>query len=132
MRVTIVQSRDDQFYALVGPYLASREVAKEIGYHIYDDEKTKWVISTTNAGKLRAFALIRLAGKTATVTACYTVAQYRNKGAMKQLMQFAISQIEHEAFRATANANSHQLFKSLGFKQLRKNGRFFVMELRNA
>lgn len=131
MPIVIIENRDDSFYAMVGPYLANRQTAKEIGYHIYDDDKTRWVLSTAN-GKLRAFATVRVSGATATVTACYTVEQYRRKGVMKQLLQFAIAKIEHTKFRATANANSLQLFKSLGFKQVHKNGSFVVMELRNA
>jgi predicted GNAT family acetyltransferase len=131
MPVKLIVEKDNEFYSLVGPYLASRSVAKEIGYHVYDDDKTQWVVSL-DRNRLAAFALFRVVNGTATVTACYTVEQFRMQGVMRKLMQFAMLQIEVSKFRATANKNSLKMFKSLGFQKIRDNGSFSVMEICNA
>lgn len=131
MPVLVVENKDDAFYSAVGPYLANRGVAKEIGYHIYEDEKTKWILSHDSRG-LVAFALFRVCGLSATVTACYTVPGQRRKGHMQRVIKAGCRHFSGTRIRATANANSLKLFLGLGFKKVRANGRFHVVELANA
>lgn len=131
MIVSKVKSKNKQFYAVVGPYLANRNVAKEIGYHIYDDENTEWFIALSG-GELAAFANCRVSGNSVNICSCYTIEQFRLKGAMRSIVQYIKSEYQGKLLRVSANANSKPLFASEGFKVVRKNGSFTVMEHKNA
>lgn len=131
MVVSKVKTKSKSFYADIGPYLANREVSKEIGYHIYDDDKTDWFICRLGS-ELVAFANCRRASNSVTICSCYTLADHRRKGAMRAIVTAIKSEYAGTLLRVSANVNSRSLFSSEGFKRVRDNGAFTVMEFSNA
>lgn len=131
MTVQKVKTKGRAFYAELGPYLANRAVAKEIGYHIYDDDQTEWFTCYLGSD-LVAFCNCRISAKTVSICSCYTLADHRKKGAMRAIVAAIKAEYAGTLLRVSANTNSKPLFVSEGFKKIRENGAFTVMEFANA
>jgi len=48
MEIVRLTNQDSQFYSLMGPFLAKREIEKKIGHQLYDDNAKTWIIATEN------------------------------------------------------------------------------------
>lgn len=70
--IIITITRDDpRFYPLVGPYLASREVARHVGDSIWDDDGKTWLVATDAGGAVQGFIAVRGGRGTLKVESCY-------------------------------------------------------------
>lgn len=70
---------DRSFYPTMGPFLARREIAKEVGGHIWDDDNKRWYVAVEGR-KVAGFAAARDGSARVTFQSAYTLPDYRRRG----------------------------------------------------
>lgn len=123
-------NRDAEFYALVGPFLARRDIFKERGGGVLwdDDGKVWWVES--EGGAVRGLLSMRLSNRAVHLESAYVVPAFRRQGVYRRL--FEARWLEALSYRlpVTATVVDPVLPVCLehGFTVRRRNGRYTVVD----
>lgn len=116
-------SRDNPaFYRTMGPLFGSRQVAKEVGIHLYDDADKEWFVANLN-GNMAGVASLR--GN--VISDCYVKPDYRNLGVMTALLDRILLEPQ-PLFRATCTASSLGVFVKAGFVEKSRTKNFTKVE----
>lgn len=121
-----VERASGDFYRLFGPVFGSRQIAKEVGIHAYDDADKHWVGAFSD-GVMVGWLSVRQG----IVSDCYVLKEYRRNGVLSRLLTFAISRFGNR-LRATCTADSVKVFRKAGFVEVRKTVNFTVMRMSDA
>lgn len=119
-------NQDSEFYCLMGPYLSRRQIEKEIGYRVYDDDDKIWFI-TIYKNDVIGFAAIMPHKNFDMLSSAYVLPQYRNCGMYSQLLAKRLS-VCTKKVKAIATDSSIDILKKNGFKVIGKKGRFYKVE----
>ena len=114
------------FYSLMGFFFGSRQVAKEVGIHIYDDADKRWFVSMED-GQIIGFASVR--GR--LVSDCYVVPSKRKQGVFRCILTFIEISTQGQLSANCTNA-SRKAFANAGFVAKRQTKNFTYMELHRA
>lgn len=110
---------------LIGPWLGNRRIEKEIGYPVYNDPMTSWLI---NPGV--AFLTYRVEGY---IDCLYVEPAHRLQGLATDLVWQVIARLcQCPIVRVSANANSRPMFLKMGFVITSGTKNFTRMERVNA
>lgn len=94
-------------YEMIGPWLGNRQIEKEIGYPVYNDPDTQWIV-LDGVG----FCTYRMSGH---IDCLYVLPGARLQGNAAQMVRMALQAMSGKTIRVSANANSLPLFQSYGF-----------------
>lgn len=126
IRIRRVPRDGKGFYLLFGPVFGSRQIAKEVGVHAYDDADKLWIA---------AFAGKQMVGWCSVrgwiVSDCYVLPEYRRRGVFAKLLSHVVESFPLP-LRATCTNKSVGAFRQAGFKPVRKTTNYTVMDLRHA
>jgi GNAT superfamily N-acetyltransferase len=114
--VRVLTNRAQGFYALMGPFLARREIVADLGGHLWDDDDKTWFIATSADRKtVYGFCAARPAarGRTAYLSA-YVLPDYRRQGVYRQLWDARRERFPGPA-QATCTAASLPLYLAAGW-----------------
>ena len=121
-----LSNQSEGFYETLGPMLSRREIVKELGGPVWDDDEKQWWVAVTNEGEelLGSVAYYR-----STICSFYVFPQARNKSVGAALLFYALARIpEQPSLRAIATEASFPLFEAFGFEKVGTKGSFQVME----
>ncbi len=121
-----VERESSDFYRLFGPVFGSRQIAKEVGIHAYDDADKHWVGAFSDCVMIGWLSI-----RQGVVSDCYVLKEYRRNGVLFRLLTFAISRFGNR-LRATCTADSVNVFRKAGFVEVRKTVNFTVMRMSDA
>ena len=121
-----VDRDSSDFYRLFGPVFGSRQIAKEVGIHAYDDTDKHW-IGAFSDGVMIGWLSIRQG----VVSDCYVLKECRRNGILSKLLTFATSRFGNR-LRATCTAGSVNVFRKAGLVEVRKTVNFTVMRMGDA
>lgn len=126
----IVQTTNDDksFYSVMGPYLSRREIVKELGYPVWDDQDKLWFVAKID-DKVAGFAAIRLDRKAAIFTSAWVKPDSRNQGIYNALTQARIEYVDAKHLTATTIA-THTAVNTLlrfGFEEVRQTKNYVHM-----
>ncbi|MFC6080887.1 hypothetical protein [Sphaerisporangium aureirubrum] len=111
---------DPRFYTLLGPYLARRDVHRQVGGPIYDDDNKTWIIATDN-GAVTGFIGIRSQGGV-VAESCYLVDE-NDTDLLALLIRAALACVAPTPVRATVRHARAAVYTSAGFTEAgRTNG----------
>jgi len=129
MKIIRRTNRDEGFYTLLGPFLARRDVEREIGYKIYDDDGKVWLIAMENE-KIIGFCYLWEKPNRYQVGSCYVLEGRRQKGVFRKLLSAATKNIKGNVTLTTKNKNLKDMLLKEGFtaKQLRGSFTEYVKE----
>jgi len=126
MKVHRITREAEKFYEIMGPIFGSREIAKEIGIHVYDDPDKQWYVCVKGA------KLVGCASRRGNVVSdCYVDPKARTNGVFTGILSQLIYESEGP-LRAACTKASEPMFKAAGFKPTRKTQNFVFMELKRA
>lgn len=112
-------------YELIGRWLGNRQVEKEIGYPVYNDPDTRWIV-LDGVG----FCTYRESGH---IDCLYVEPGERLRGNATLMITLALKALAGcSLVRVSANANSSALFAGMGFSPKSATKNFLRMERRNA
>lgn len=117
---------NNSFYRLIGPIFGSRQVAKEVGINVYDDDDKEWIVALKDG---RLIGLLSIKGR--LVSDCYVIPSERNNGVFDDLLKYALS-IYGGNLRANCTKASVRAFEKAGFKPTKKTKNFQMMEQNHA
>ena len=122
MKIIKINNGDEKFYQLIGKFLANRQVEKEIGYKIYDDDLKDWFFAVKNE-ELCGFCYRWKKPNHFQIGSCYVVESERNKGLMKKLINSVVGQTEG-IIKITCKETMMDLLLLEGFKKTKSTGKF--------
>ncbi len=127
MDIKSITNKDDTFYPLMGPYLANREVVKELGYPIYDDDDKVWFIAFKD-DTLAGFCYLQPKGKNKyTVGSSYVVKSFRREGVFRGLITRILVEIKGSKVELISNKEEvGKVLLSLGFVGAGKRGSYII------
>jgi hypothetical protein len=112
-------SRDSKdFYRLMGPIFGSREAAKEIGIHVYDDADKEWFVCRDGSLLIGCASL-----RGGLIGDCYVKPAYRGMGRFRSILNRVLLE-PAPVFRATCTASSLPAFLSAGFEVVSRTKNF--------
>lgn len=126
IRIEQVERGTKRFYLLFGPVFGSRQIAKEVGIHPYDDADKSWIAAFLGE-QMIGWCSVR--GR--VVSDCYVLPDHRSRGVFAKLLAYVVKAFPLP-LRATCTSASVSLFRKAGFKATRKTTNYTVMELRDA
>jgi GNAT superfamily N-acetyltransferase len=116
------------FYALLGPYLARRSIAKELGGMTWDDDGLEWFVATRGT-QLLGFCALRQSNGKAELRSSYVLPKHRRAGVYRLLFLARLAAIRRPArARSVVHAEAVPTFLANGFSEMRRTKNFHVME----
>lgn len=126
LRIVTMNNQDERFYETLGPYLSRREIAKELGSPVWDDDSKEWFVAYRGR-KLVGFAARRPHGNHTALVSAYVLPEHRKSGFYTELIRARVTGFDGH-LRAIATAGAVPALKRAGFKATAKRGRFTVMD----
>ncbi len=121
-------NRHRSFYPTIGPFLSRRDIVKELGGPIWDDDdKTWWVAKDDRTVAGFAAACPTPAG--IRLLSTYVRPDYRRRGIHRSLLTAQIAAYPGQPLRATCTEAALPLFTHHGFTVLRQRGAYTDVQL---
>lgn len=123
--IVIKTNRDYDFYSLMGQFLSRREIVKETGFPIWDEDDKVWFISVAEDSVV-GFAALRFAGETAIFCSAYVLPDYRRQGIHTTLLEVRIDYCRQNNFH-----HARTVASELAVPQLQKSGFVIISSTKN-
>jgi ParB-like chromosome segregation protein Spo0J len=123
--VVTLTSDHPEFYRLIGPFLGSRDVAREIGGPVYDDPGKTWFAVISDGSAVAVCAA--MPGAVTTYQSDYVLPVHRGLGLYRALCAARCAAFPGPA-RAVCTPASLGAYLGSGFREVRRKGRFTVVE----
>lgn len=124
IRVYMSDCQNDEFYAEMGRYFASLDIAKELERQLYNKENSVWYVSDFD-GFITGFAALFDNGKYYFLDNLYVLPEYRNGGIARELVSEIVSDHSDKPIKCIANnPYALKIFHSLGFVEVGQNGKY--------
>lgn len=124
MKVIGMTNADPRFYPLLGPFLARREVAREVGAPLWDDDGKAWVVITGDDGAVAGFGAIVSRKGHARFTSDYVLPGCRGRGLHRRLVRERLKATEGTPAIAVCTGDGLRAYLAEGFAPARERGRF--------
>jgi predicted GNAT family N-acyltransferase len=124
MKIIRKTNQDKDFYTLLGPYLARRDVEREIGYKIYDDDEKTWLVATDNDRVVGFCYLWEKSKHRYQIGSCYVIEDHRQRGVFRNLLTDATKTIHGNVTLTTKNRNLKEMLLNDGFAEKQVKGSF--------
>jgi ribosomal protein S18 acetylase RimI-like enzyme len=128
MKIRKMTNESPGFYETLGPYLANREVIRDLGIPPWDDDGKAWFVATKGRRVLGFCAYTRTGAKVHLESA-YVVPEARGAGVYDALFRARLEDIEGPAtMRSTIRPAALKEFQSHGFRVVRRLKNYVVVE----
>lgn len=132
MELTILEmtNKDPQFYPLMGPFLARRNIVRELGFPLWDEDDKTWFICLVD-GQVAGFCAFRKDKKAIHLVSAYTLPAHRRHGVYSQLFHFRLLALPKPCHvTAMVTTSACPTFVKEGFTAMssRSTGRYTRME----
>lgn len=123
MRIVKVDNATAGFYALVGPLLSRREIVKEIGGTVWDDDGKTWWVAVLGGRTIGCVAAREIGGHMVYGSA-YVLPEFRRRGVYRALVLARDEATGDAPVRATCTDASLPVLLARGFAVTGAKGRF--------
>lgn len=127
LRVLELTNQDERFYPLMGPFLSRREIVKELGSPVWDDDGKRWFLAMQGK-RVVGFAALRKVGQHQSLVSAYVLPEARKSGAYRALLEARIRAAGGAPLKAIATASAVPALRKAGLKSTGKRGSFTIME----
>lgn len=125
-------NRSDQFYLSMGPLLSRREIVKEVGGPIWDDDSKRWFLYMNSHGTVIGFAAMIATEKVVHMCSSWVRPGHRRQGIGASLVRRRIEQSQKlfpgVAMSAVCTAKSVGNYRRAGFRCAKQTKNFVTME----
>lgn len=116
------------FYAIMGPFLARREITKELGGMTWDDDGAVWFVAMRGKDVI-GFCALRQRGARAELRSSYVLPEHRRNGVYERLFEERLAAIERPArARSVVHKEAVPVFRAHGFREVKRTKNFHTME----
>ena len=124
IRIFTSDCQNAEFYARMGKYFASLDIAKELDRQIYNKDNSVWYLSTFR-NTIEGFAALFDNGKYYFLDNLYVLPEFRNEGTAKELVTEIVCDHTDKPIKCVANnPYALKIFYSLGFEEVGQNGKY--------
>lgn len=125
-------SQIENFWNMMGPMFASREVQKSLGDHMYDEESIIWIIKHEDENVI-AFCCLKETSKTIMYKHDWVNPEMRGNGSYKQVFRLRESEAKARFAGKTAqiitrNKEQFEMLIKNGFEENGTRGSFTVFK----
>lgn len=131
MRVLAITNKDPRFYPLLGPFLASRSVYRELRLLLWNDDNKQWWLAVDGDDRVLGFCAAVVRGAVATLCSAYVIPKKRRQGVYRDLFAARLHYLRGcgvRTVRATCTELSRPHLLAEGFSAVGKSGRYTKME----
>ena len=122
----LMTNRAEYFYELIGPFLARREIERELRAPIWDDDGREWRAALDGGVIGFASRIYRPQHRRVEIASVFVNPEWRRRGIGRTLV--AALMVPGVRTRVVATPVSVELYRSLGFTARAPRGKFLVME----
>ena len=127
-----MNSKETNFYFLMGKFFADRNIAKEMDCQLYNEDGMTWYVYFNKEGKVCGFASVieknRDKEKWYYLDNFYVVKEERGKGIAKEILQHILNDYS-SIYLISRNEIAINMFMNYGFvKSGAAKGRYITME----
>lgn len=124
IRIFRADTQDDNFYALMGRYFASLDIAKELERQVYNKPNTTWYISIIR-NKVIGFASVCDCGKHYFIDNLYVIPEHRHCGTAREIIEYIVDDHTDKPVKCIAvHPAALKIFDSFGFIEDGNNGKY--------
>lgn len=124
--IRVVTNKQREFYRDIGPFLSRREIVRELGFNIWDDDRKVWYVMYQGETVVGFAAMIPGDKKTVFMSA-YVPPEYRSRGIYSELLDARLSDVVTWPVTTTATDKSRPILESRGFVATGQRGRYTSM-----
>jgi len=121
--LTTMTNQHPDFYRVLGPFLARREVHKQVGGPVYDDDGKTWIVARNSDGQVLGFIGITNAKGTAVAKSCYLVDE-TDTDLLADLIGAVLATVAPTPVRTTVRAARADAYIKAGFVEAGRTGGF--------
>jgi len=122
-----ISNTNPDFYSVIGPYLSRREIVKELGYTIGDENDKTWFVSL-DKDRVLGWVVAIPSKKVVIFYSDYVLPEYRENGIYSQLYNERNKKYKDVYTQTTVTASSMSRYLKDGFIEVRKRGEYTVVE----
>jgi GNAT superfamily N-acetyltransferase len=127
--VTLTNEHPD-FYPMLGPFLARRAIAQEMGGPLWDDDGMQWFVALSPEGKVLGFAALRQKAGRIEFDSAFVLPAWRGQGIYRQLLEARFAACPAGAtLRALTTSKSVDALVRRGFTIRRYRGQYAEVEM---
>lgn len=117
---------DAEFYPLVGPFLSRREVVRQVGGTVWDDDAKTWIVATTSTTRpaVTAFVAVAVRGRT-FVESLYLVPGYEHLA--ETLVAAAVTRFGDRHLNAVVCLPHRDAYLASGFDETSRTKNFVTL-----
>ena len=123
IRIYREQEQNKDFYALMGRFFASKEIAKEMDQQIYNTAGTDWYIAT-HRGQVQGFASVTKRNKYGFLDNLWIVPEWRGHGIGTELVETVLDDNPDVIRCIACNPYAIRILEKYGFDEVGKNGKY--------
>lgn len=132
LAISRVTNRSPKFYLHLGPYLSRRQIVRELGAPIWDEDDKEWFVAREKRRlQIVGFATMTRTGNRAHISSFWIKPEHRRKGAGAELLQSMLDATPDsiQTVDAIVTPAGLPMFRRRGFTTAAKRGRFQRMAL---
>lgn len=121
------ESKD--FYCIMGWFFGSRQIARELGMPVYDDDNRVWIV-TRHLAEPIACSSIEIKGTRAVIKSAWVAPEHRGKGIYTRMLFERLKIAEESGVKiitATATEASRKALAKCGFEHVGMKGKYYRM-----
>jgi N-acetylglutamate synthase-like GNAT family acetyltransferase len=126
VKIREVSNKDADFYSLVGPFLSRKEIVRERGSSMWDEDGKRWFVAI-DRGRVVGVAGLLESARGCTLVSAYVIPEKRRSGVYTELLNARLAATASTPVRAIATQSSVPGLIKAGFKREKQRGRFSVM-----
>jgi GNAT superfamily N-acetyltransferase len=112
-----LSNTDHDFYLLLGKFLSKRNIVKEIGAPVWDDDHVTWFVAIVNNVSVGFSSMIKRKNHIEFLRS-YVSPEYRNQGIYNKLFGFRMERAQKDTIKikAVASGKSINTYLRYGFQ----------------
>lgn len=116
-----------KFYNTIGPFLSRREIVKELGCNVWDDDDKVWYVATKD-GEVCGFVAAKRQGNNILFCSDYVRPKYRGQGIYSVLFATRLYDYKNESVIATVTSKALDIYLANGFIETGKRGKYYMVK----
>jgi GNAT superfamily N-acetyltransferase len=120
-------NQDNLFYETMGPYLSRREICKELGYSVWDDDTKVWFIALVD-DQVAGFGAALSSKSIVRFCSDYVLPKYRGLGVYEAIFDERLKEFDSTFITATVTDASLPIYLSNGFKETDTRGKYHIVK----
>jgi predicted GNAT family acetyltransferase len=127
VRIVRLINTDKDFYKILGPYLSKREIVKELGNNVWDDENKTWFVALKDK-KVCGFVAALKQKDNIVFCSEYVMSEYRKQGIYTSLFEARLAEYLGSTIISTVTDCSLVQYLANGFTEVGKRGKYHMVK----